>query len=102
MAEQRGLVPPDGEAALRARVAQLESIVQTLESRATLGDRDLEAVRKLNRDLVRENTRLQREGRAGNGASAGHEPWDSTGGSLSSLRRCRLVCQTRRLRADPR
>lgn len=61
VAEERGLVPPQVEAGLRARVAQLESIIQTLETRLARGDRDVEAVRKLNRDLVRENTRLQRE-----------------------------------------
>jgi chromosome segregation ATPase len=60
VAEERGLVPPDSEAAaLRSRVDQLQSTVQVLEARAARGDRDLEAVRKLNRELVRENTRLQ-------------------------------------------
>jgi hypothetical protein len=67
VAEERGLVPPDGDAVLRARVAQLEAVVQALESRVGIGDRDLEAVRKLNRDLVRENTRLQQEGGAATG-----------------------------------
>jgi hypothetical protein len=43
VAEERGLVPPDGGVALRARAAQLEAIVQDLETRASLGDRDLEA-----------------------------------------------------------
>lgn len=62
VAEERGLVPPDDGVALRARVAQLESIVQALEARASVGDRDLDAVRKLNRDLVRENNRLQGSG----------------------------------------
>ena len=62
VAAERGLVPPQGDApVLRTRVAQLEAIVQTLETRLARGDRDVEAVRKLNRDLVRENTRLQRE-----------------------------------------
>ena len=62
VAQERGLVAPEAEAAtLRSPVGQLESIVQALEARATRGDRDLEAVRKLNRDLVRENTRLQGE-----------------------------------------
>ena len=49
MAEARGLVAPDAEAAdLRPQVAQLKSTVQALEALATRGDRDLEAVRKLN------------------------------------------------------
>lgn len=61
VAQERGLVPPDGEVSiLRARVAQLESTVELLDARIKQADRDLEAVRKLNRDLVRENTRLQR------------------------------------------
>lgn len=60
VAEERGLVLPSAAAAtLQTRIGQLESTVHTLEARATRGDRDLEAVRKLNRELVRENTRLQ-------------------------------------------
>lgn len=59
VAEERGLTAPQHETqALRARVAQLEAAIQTLEARVTRGNRDVEAVRKLNRDLVRENTRL--------------------------------------------
>lgn len=67
VAEERGLIVPQHETqALRARVAQLEAAIKTLEARATHGDRDVEAVRKLNRDLVRENTRL-REAASGTG-----------------------------------
>ena len=59
VAEARGLVAPDAEAAdLRAQVAQLKSTVQALEALAARGERDLEAVRKLNKELVRQNTRL--------------------------------------------
>jgi uncharacterized protein YigA (DUF484 family) len=58
VAEERGLVPPKSDAgALRARVGQLESVIQALETRANQPERDLEAARKLNRDLVRENSR---------------------------------------------
>lgn len=58
VAEERGLVPPESEAAaLTARVGQLESVVQALKTRANQAERDLKAARKLNRDLVRENSR---------------------------------------------
>ncbi|MEA2901971.1 MAG: hypothetical protein QOH36_1858 [Actinomycetota bacterium] len=68
VAEERGLVAPEGEEqALRAQIADIEAVVRVLEARAGRGDRDLEAVRKLNRDLVRDNSRLQREA----GAPAG-------------------------------
>ena len=60
VAEERGLVAPQDEVhELRARVAQLQATVSALETRVTRADRDVEAVRKLNRDLVRENTRLR-------------------------------------------
>ncbi|MDQ4096268.1 MAG: hypothetical protein M3144_00135 [Actinomycetota bacterium] len=60
VAEERGLVAPQDETqALRATVVQLEANIHTLEARATHGERDVEAVRKLNLDLVRENTRLR-------------------------------------------
>ena len=59
VAEARGLVSPEAEEpALRARVGQLESVVQALETRANQAERDLEAARKLNRDLVREHRRI--------------------------------------------
>lgn len=82
VAEERGLVPPDGDAALRARVAQLESVVEALETRASLGERDLEAVRRLNRDLVRENTRLQQDGDASTGSQL-QQPVRTNDGSMS-------------------
>jgi chromosome segregation ATPase len=57
---ERGLVPPRDQAdEQRQQLEQLTATITALQTRLEHSAQEIEAVRRLNRDLVRENTRLR-------------------------------------------
>ena len=60
MGVERGMVPPlDERDALRTEEARLKGEVASLQRRLEQQQAEVDAVRRLNRELVRENNRLR-------------------------------------------